>query len=75
MVDGDLAARELAAEPVHGHGVLAEPRVGGARGGDRLLEIAARIADGLAERDADASLRDELIGHAARPVARAQRPG
>ena len=63
------AGRELAAPPLHAHRVVAQPRVGGARLGDGLLQRRAGVLDRLVEGHAEPALGDQQVRHGRRPVA------
>jgi len=64
----DRAGRELATEPLDGHRVVGEPRVGGRDLGEALLQRRPGLLDRLAERHAEPALGDEQVRHAAGPV-------
>ncbi|BFO14241.1 hypothetical protein SHKM778_06290 [Streptomyces sp. KM77-8] len=65
---GQPAARELAARPGHRRRVVAQPGVRGAGPRDVLFQRRARVFRVLVQAYAEPALRDQQIGHAARPV-------
>ncbi len=67
-VGRELTGFELATPPLDVDGMIAQPRIAGARFGDGVFQLATGLVDRLAEGDTEPAFGDQQVGHGRRPI-------